>query len=774
MLKNENKTNSSNLANESKEAIISKNIQILPQLEKDICILINYIRTNPLDFCNNLIKNSKNKNLTEEQLDLIKLIQEKYSKEQLLPFHEIPEISLAAKNLLYIISQTESKSGNKGQKKLKASSLNLRTRLSKYGIRTGRIFSNVITGIEKPEDIVNHILKGENGRNMLLSSKMKYIGIGCCILPSRKVCSVIDIVQEFVSFKKNKNENAFSQKMNIIINNSNNNKSNNNDYIPKIINTKPNNQRKKNIIHEKTYNNENLLKTPELLYSMDSNELKSYKSYNIIINNNKIIPIKNNLNNINEVNENIIDNKEINFEYNSNKVGMGKSRSIYRFKFNSGNKGNSNYNRYQKLNKKEKLEILHKINQSKNNNSMAKNKVNFEKLIPLSPDYSKIKKNSNLDDKCISPISPYYSKKNNNLDTDSNYFEFNETMPNYQSPKIDDDTRMTEIKDDLIKLKEQIKEELKKEVKNELINEIKKEKENNRKNHYRNESKNNLIYHKRYKSDFFMKNNNLLNTINKNNINNINQNNYQSFNALNKNEKNLNAKENIKINNKNEIKKLIRLYNKEKDFKRNKYINNEINNINNNNKNNSKKIPNFFFKYKSNNKISTNVNNKKIKTNEDKQNLFLIKYQKAKPKDKTFKLNKNKINSSKASKLYLKKNIEKQDNNNIHINNNKQIIKEKSNSLKNEENKKEENNIRKINSYRNKSGANKKIKEVSIELYLNGENNIFNENKRNKTPEKKLKQIICCNDIKLSSDFKKFIKFCYNTLSYFKSINYKL
>ena len=35
---------------------------------------------------------------------------------------------------------------------------------------------------------------------MLLSNKMKYIGIGCCILPSNKVCSVIDIVQEFVSF----------------------------------------------------------------------------------------------------------------------------------------------------------------------------------------------------------------------------------------------------------------------------------------------------------------------------------------------------------------------------------------------------------------------------------------------------------------------------------------------------------------------------------------------------------------------------------------------
>ena len=390
MQKNEGKTSFSNISNESKESVISKNIQILPQLEKDICILINYIRTNPLDYANNLMKNSKNKNLTEEQIDLIKIIKEKYSKEQLLPFHEIPEISLAAKNLLNIISQSETKSGNKNQKKFKASALNLRTRLSKYGIRTGRIFSNVITGIENPEDIVNHILKGENGRNMLLSNKMKFIGIGCCILPSNKICSVIDIVQEFVSFgnnQNNKNENAFSQKMNIIINNNNSNTSNNNEFIPKIINTKPNNQRKKNIMYEKTYdNNDKIFKTPEFLTSTDSYEQKSYKSYNIIINNNKIIPIKNNLNNISELNENIFENKEIDVGYNSSKIGMSKSKSIYRFRFNSGNNRNSNFNRYQKLNRKEKLEILHKINQSKNNNSISKNKTNFERLIPLSPD----------------------------------------------------------------------------------------------------------------------------------------------------------------------------------------------------------------------------------------------------------------------------------------------------------------------------------------------------------------------------------------------------
>ena len=252
MQKNENYLNSYNESNKSKESSYTYKINFLSQLEKDIYILINYIRTNPLDFSNNLIKNSKNKNLTEDQINLIKFLEEKYNKDPLLPFHEVPEISLAAKNLLNTISQNEAESANKGQKKLKASSLNLRTRLSNYGIRTGRIFSNVIFGIEKPEDIVNHILKGENGRNMLLSNKMKFIGIGCCLLPSNKVCAVIDIVQDFLPFKQSKRnninikyninninkkdinkekENNIDPKMNVVINNTNNN-----EYIPNIIN----------------------------------------------------------------------------------------------------------------------------------------------------------------------------------------------------------------------------------------------------------------------------------------------------------------------------------------------------------------------------------------------------------------------------------------------------------------------------------------------------------------------------------------------------------
>ena len=797
MQKNENNLNSSNTTTESKELSQAKNLQILPQLEKDICVLINYIRTNPLDFSNNLIKNSKNKNLTEDQINLIKFLEEKYNKDPLLPFHEVPEISFAAKNLLNTISQNEAESANKGQKKLKASSLNLRTRLSNYGIRTGRIFSNVIFGIEKPEDIVNHILKGENGRNMLLSNKMKFIGIGCCLLPSNKVCAVIDIVQDFLPFKQSKRnninikyninninkkdinkekekENNIDPKMNVVINNTNNN-----EYIPNIINNnKHNNQRKKNLINENSNNNINVYKTPEVLTSMESSQQKSYKSYNIIINNNKIIPIRNNLNNINEnkgkdENDNYFnlrDNKELKFEINSCNIGTNKSKSVYGFKLKCGNRGNSNINRYQKLNRKEKLEILHKINQRKNNNSMVKNNTNFENLIPLSPNYSKNKKKLNTENEYFSPIAPFYSRKiYNNNDSDSNNYEFNETMPNYISPNLDNDFKLSEIKNDLIMIKNQLKEELKLEVKNELKKEIKQEyketKENAKKNQNRNNWKGNIVYHKRNKSDFFMKNKKENISVQKKEIK---QNNYQSFDNNYNNKNNLYVKEEHRIKNKNEIKKLIRLYNKEKDLERSQYNNiKEADNLIYNNKIVKNKISNLFFLNKSNNnsRINTNINSniKGIKNIPDKRNLFLIKYQKVIPKDQTFKLTKNKTSDKKKiSNLCLRKDSEKK---NINLINDKQIKKE---------NDKEENNVYIINSYRNRSKQNKKMKEQSIELYLNDEN-FLKENKRYKTPKNNLKQNMnISGDIKLKYDAKNNINYKYKTLSFIRNKNYKI
>ena len=181
------------------------------RLEKDIYYLINYIRTNPLDFYNNLKwKNQYNK-LSEEQVELIKFLENQYDKSTLPPFQEMPEISEAARNLLNNIALIEKKFQDTNLRRLNPSVLNLRTRLSNYGDKTGKVFETVVFKINNSEEIVNHILFDDKGRKILLSNKMKYIGIACSILPSNITCSVIDIVQDFYPFRKEREDSISSR-----------------------------------------------------------------------------------------------------------------------------------------------------------------------------------------------------------------------------------------------------------------------------------------------------------------------------------------------------------------------------------------------------------------------------------------------------------------------------------------------------------------------------------------------------------------------------------
>jgi len=255
------------------------------QLEKDICILINYVRTNPLDFCDNLINKNKYKKLSKEQFELINFLKDIYNMGVLLPFQEIPEISKAAKNLLNNLALNNNKNQD----------LNLRKRLSHYGHRSGRIFETVVFKTDRAEDIINYILLEEKGRNMLLSNKMKYIGISCGILPQKMMCTVIDIVQDFIPFDK-KNEEDANSKINYI-----------NDNFDK------------NPCHKK-YNNQNLQNIDEINYESNINNLKlklenrenqinynNTQNMNIIINNNhnhNNINKKSNINNIFDKNNN--------------------------------------------------------------------------------------------------------------------------------------------------------------------------------------------------------------------------------------------------------------------------------------------------------------------------------------------------------------------------------------------------------------------------------------------------------------------------------------
>ena len=197
----------------------------ISQLEKDICILINYLRTNPIDYCNNIIKKKRYNN--QEEMKLVYLLEDIHNKNEVLqPYIRSPEISSAARYLLDNIVIYYRKYHNLNLKNLDQNCLNLRTRLSNYGQRTGRIFETVLFKMDNPDDIVNHILMEEKGRNMLLSYKMKYIGVACNYVTSNLICSVIDIVQEFIPYKDLNNpidlNNNNNEVQNIVENNGDN------------------------------------------------------------------------------------------------------------------------------------------------------------------------------------------------------------------------------------------------------------------------------------------------------------------------------------------------------------------------------------------------------------------------------------------------------------------------------------------------------------------------------------------------------------------------
>ena len=181
------------------------------RLEKDIYYLINYIRTNPLDFYNNLKWKNKFNKLSEEQIELINFLENQHDKNTLPPFQEMPEISEAARNFLNNIALIDKKYQDTNLSRLNPSILNLRTRLSNYGDKTGKVFETVVFKINNSEEIVNHILFDDKGRKILLSNKMKYIGVACSILPSNITCSVIDIVQDFYPFKKEREDSTSSR-----------------------------------------------------------------------------------------------------------------------------------------------------------------------------------------------------------------------------------------------------------------------------------------------------------------------------------------------------------------------------------------------------------------------------------------------------------------------------------------------------------------------------------------------------------------------------------
>ena len=165
-------------------------------LEKQIFKLINYLRINPEKYLNEF-----NKYFQKEELD--KIITELNNLNiKLFPFDTKKEISNAGNDYLdYLIEKAIDKPYFNFYN-IDKTCFNLRERLSKYGQRYGKIFESVIINSKNSEEIVNKLIKDEKSRRMILSPNMKYIAITCGFLPKwNNVCTIIDIVQDFIAYK---------------------------------------------------------------------------------------------------------------------------------------------------------------------------------------------------------------------------------------------------------------------------------------------------------------------------------------------------------------------------------------------------------------------------------------------------------------------------------------------------------------------------------------------------------------------------------------------
>ena len=363
---------------EMNEEINQSESNDIAQLEKDICILINYLRTNPIDYCNNIIKKKRYSN--QEEMKLVYLLEDiHHNNDVLQPYIRSPEISSAARYLLDNIVIYYRKYHNLNIKNLDQNCLNLRTRLSKYGQRTGRIFETVLFKMDNPNDIVNHILMEEKGRKMLLSYKMKFIGIACDYVTPNLICSVIDIVQEFIPYKDLNNQIELNN--NNITNDAQNNLENNDDNNSYNYNRKNYGKMKKQYLYNQT-NSEciSLLNNLKDKNNQNYSNKRKGKSLKIIKNannkNNKEINKNINNNNKNENKSNIKIEQDNN---NENKETFNSPDRMIEVKKNNERCFTSNINNpNQNESKRSNLNNIRTLNQKSENNNNNERKENLD------------------------------------------------------------------------------------------------------------------------------------------------------------------------------------------------------------------------------------------------------------------------------------------------------------------------------------------------------------------------------------------------------------
>ena len=182
------------------------------ELNKSILYYINEARTSPKDFSQHLISEDDN----DEEISKLSLFFKNYSI-KVPPLELNKNLELTSKDLIFSIIGVDDGSSYLNFSEDEKIRNNLHERLKKYNLIPVFPANYFIIGVDNAIEALANIFMNKKYRDKILSPEMKYIGITSDILPSERLCIVIDMVNSF------KNYNLFLRKKVINYTNQNNN-----------------------------------------------------------------------------------------------------------------------------------------------------------------------------------------------------------------------------------------------------------------------------------------------------------------------------------------------------------------------------------------------------------------------------------------------------------------------------------------------------------------------------------------------------------------------
>ena len=162
------------------------------ELNKKLLYYINEARTSPKDFSRHLMINDD----VDEKISKLSLFF-KYSSEEVPSLILDSNLEKTSQELLYhIISIDDGSSPLKFNQEEKERNC-LKERLKRLNLIPGYHIDLLIIGVDNSIEALSDLLVIKCQRKKILSPEMKYIGIASGLLPSERLCFVIDIVSSF-------------------------------------------------------------------------------------------------------------------------------------------------------------------------------------------------------------------------------------------------------------------------------------------------------------------------------------------------------------------------------------------------------------------------------------------------------------------------------------------------------------------------------------------------------------------------------------------------